>query len=423
MKEGNEKLFERYATRFIVYSQFCINDPITESVKVRVVIPCYNEPDLLKTLDSLVACNEPENPVEVIVVLNHSEADEESIKQRSQQTFETFYEWKERQKTDQLRFFAIRAFDLPDKKAGVGMARKIGMDEAFRRFSQQGETGHIVCLDADCTVSTNYLIALESNLNEEVRGGHLAFIHDIEHAETAQLQEGIIRYELHLRVHQAGLRYAGFAFAHQTVGSCMIVRSDVYGQLGGMNHRKAGEDFYFMHKVYPGGKTVQINEAFVYPSSRISDRVPFGTGKAQGKWTLEQSREYFTYSSRIYSELKPFFHKVYRAYSQAFYPGDEPGSLKDYLAHSGFWNRLDSTVKRSTGTQTYLNNLNQWFDAFYILKLVHYLRDEHFGEQEVGAAASNLLLMTDQNKPKASSPHELLNIFRAREYPEYEKPA
>ena len=46
---------------------------------------------------------------------------------------------------------------LPKKDAGVGLARKIIMDEAFKRFSTLDHNGVIACLDGDCVVQENYI--------------------------------------------------------------------------------------------------------------------------------------------------------------------------------------------------------------------------------------------------------------------------
>ena len=46
----------------------------------------------------------------------------------------------------------------------------------------------------------------------------------------------------------------------------------------GLNKKQAGEDFYFLQKIMPMGNYFELNSTTVHPSSRTSDRVPFGTG-------------------------------------------------------------------------------------------------------------------------------------------------
>ena len=47
-----------------------------------------------------------------------------------------------------------------------------------------------------------------------------------------------------------------------------------------MNRKKAGEDFYFLQKLFDAGHFSECNTTRVIPSPRPSDRVIFGTGPA-----------------------------------------------------------------------------------------------------------------------------------------------
>ena len=94
---------------------------------------------------------------------------------------------------------------------------------------------------------------------------------------------GIQLYEDYLHYYKKALDYAGFPDSIYTIGSAFAVRADAYVKQGGMNRRQAGEDFYFLNKLTKLGKITEINDAYVYPSARVSDRVPFGTGAAMNK--------------------------------------------------------------------------------------------------------------------------------------------
>ncbi|HYQ57843.1 MAG TPA: glycosyltransferase family A protein, partial [Draconibacterium sp.] len=100
-----------------------------------IVIPCLREPELLKTLDSLLECTLPEKNVEVIVLINHSEdADEETIRMNTQTKIEAD-SWIKDHEKDGVRFYAPGPVRLKKKWAGAGLARKKGMDEAISRFN------------------------------------------------------------------------------------------------------------------------------------------------------------------------------------------------------------------------------------------------------------------------------------------------
>src|SRR4030095_9895180 len=122
-----------------------------------------------------------------------------------------------------------------------------GMDEALRRFDEVGwAEGIIAGYDADCRCETNYLTALERHFqkNSQSPGCSIYFEHPLSGPLSPAVYEGAAAYELHLRYFVQALRYAGFPHAHHTLGSCMAVRACTYCKQGGMNKRKAGEDFY-----------------------------------------------------------------------------------------------------------------------------------------------------------------------------------
>src|SRR5262249_26021974 len=159
----------------------------------------------------------------------------------------------------------------------------IGMDEALRRFDAvERPGGVIVGFDADCRCERNYLTAIERHFerNSNSPGCSIYFEHPLNGPLEPAIYEAIAEYELHLRYYVQALRFGGFPHAFHTIGSSMAVRAGVYRKQGGMNKRKAGEDFYFLHKIIPLGGFTNLVETRVIPSPRASDRVPFGTGKA-----------------------------------------------------------------------------------------------------------------------------------------------
>ena len=238
---------------------FCerqIATPPQADLSIVVVIPCFNEPDLIGSLETLWFCERPECSVEVIVVLNSPAGCSAEIRSQHQATLKVATAWIEQHRDLRLAFHALHFPELPRKHAGVGLARKIGMDEALRRFDDLGRPeGIIVGYDADCRCEANYLTAIERHFTQNTRspGCSIYFAHPLSGALPPPVYEAIAAYELHLRYYIQALRYAGFPHAHHTIGSCMAVRAGEYRQQGGMNKRKAGEDFYFLHKIIPLG--------------------------------------------------------------------------------------------------------------------------------------------------------------------------
>jgi glycosyltransferase involved in cell wall biosynthesis len=407
MKSTSKEVFETYKKRFTYFPEYEFVPAPDTDLKYAIVIPCYNEPELLITLNSLLACDEPTELFEVLVVVNNSIEAETKIKNANLETINAFNEWN-KNIDSKLKFYCIEALELPSKKAGVGLARKIGMDIANSRFASMDKTGWIINLDADCEVSTNYLSEIESNVIGDIRGGHFYFEHKLDLIKDPDLKLGITLYELHLRYYAQALRYSGFKYWHHTVGSCMVTRSDVYTLQGGMNQRKAGEDFYFMHKIMPGGRIITLNKTAVYPSARISDRVPFGTGKAQGDWLEENNEIRMTYHFDLFSSLKLFFSTLEEWFAKKPNLNVE---LDSFLESIKFEDSVARIKKRSTSQIVFKNNLTHFCDGFFTLKLVHFLRDTKFGEGNV-VSESNKLLSKLNGSSENLNALELLHTFR-----------
>ena len=121
-----------------------ISEIPNDDLKLIVVIPCYDEPQIIKSLASLKKCELPDCSVEVIVVFNNSEHEKESIKQMNLDGYQKSKNWSLEHSSSKLKFHLLYHGNLPEKKAGVGLARKIGMDEAVYRFESIGEASGII---------------------------------------------------------------------------------------------------------------------------------------------------------------------------------------------------------------------------------------------------------------------------------------
>jgi hypothetical protein len=361
--------FERYA-----YPERFISAPIKENTFLSVVIPIFKETGLLKTLESLDQCEGITDPVEVLLVVNHPENTSEVIKNISYTTVEQIAAFQKKAQSTFITYHVIKAFDLPAQQAGVGLARKIGMDEAAFRLNSIGQDGVIACFDADSLCENNYLQVITSHFRKypSCPGAAIHYEHPL--AIQTSLREPIILYELHLRYYIQALRYAGYPYAFHTIGSSMAVKSSVYQKQGGMNQRKAGEDFYFLHKIIPLGGFSNITETTVIPSPRQSDRVPFGTGRAMQEYQNNQKDLTFSYNFSIFKEVKIFFEQIG---ADAFPEiGSQP--ILDFLEQQHFIEVIQKIKEQSTNAAHFKERFFQWFNGFRALKCVHFLRDHYY---------------------------------------------
>ncbi|MDH5475765.1 MAG: hypothetical protein OEX22_08760 [Cyclobacteriaceae bacterium] len=401
---------ERYA-----YPTTFIKTPPPDSLGIIVTIPCFNEPNLIDSLQSIYNCTRPNCATEVIVVINDGEQSTSSVKSQNSITYRQAIQWAEDKNTPELLFHIIYAEDLPKKHAGVGLARKIAMDEAVKRLESIGnKKGIISCFDADSLCETNYLIAIETHFNQHQRssGCSIHFEHPLDGELPASNYEAIIDYELFLRYYTHGLRFVGLPYAFQTVGSSMAVRSDAYQKQGGMNKRHAGEDFYFLHKIIALGNFSVLNTTSIIPSPRQSDRVPFGTGKAINEWLYTQSLA--TYAPQTYIDLKVFIASVDDLWENTEledYLNHLPKCISTFLIETDFKTELKRIKKNSSSSATFLSNFYQWFNAFKVLKFIHYARDHYYPNVPVYEAASWLL----QNEYDITIPHSRDALLAFRE--------
>ncbi len=394
----------------------------SERLRYIIVIPAFCEPSLTIALDSLWECDRPAFDTEVIIVVNASENASDDIKQLNHNTTIKAAEWIEKHPDPRLIFHLIHCDHFPAKDAGVGLARKTGMDEALYRFSLIGQaSGYILSFDADCHCDRNYLAAIETALQiANPHGFNVYFEHPVSGSEfTERNYEGIIDYEIHLRYVNQFLRTCGFPFAFHTVGSCFGVRADIYARQGGMNKKKAGEDFYFLHKIIPLGHFIDIVTTRVIPSPRASSRVPFGTGVAIGKF-LQGSSQITTYHPQIFLSLRQFFVKTaqfYKASPQTIETiiAELPEVLKDFLYKNDALQAIAEVNANCSTQHTFTIRFFRWFDAFRIVKYLNYASLNGYPGIPVHEAALQLLTLKGIGLSETASGLEILEKLRALE--------
>lgn len=383
------------------------------SLALIIVIPCHGESALIDTLESLENCHAPGVGVEVIVLLNASEKASSEAVALNEQCKQSFKAWIK--KTPSIaQYFLLDFPNLPPKHAGVGLARKIGMDEAVGRFElADKEDGIIVCLDADATVHPNYLQEILRHFQEHpsAEACSIYFEHPLSGQEFEEdVYRGIIFYELFLRYYIEALRYAGHPYAFHTIGSSMAVRSSAYQKQSGMNRRKAGEDFYFLMKFIVDGKLNELNSTCVYPSPRPADHVPFGTGKAIIKWLEGERDTYSTYDPQMFEDLRAFLIQVPELYTRE--PGALPKTIQTYLEKEGFPQALKEIRKHVTSPAAFEKRFYKWFNGLKTLKYVHFAQAGDYPDMDIMEGAYSLYLKN--NDPIGEiTPSKLLLAYRA----------
>ncbi len=365
-----------------------------EQVGMIVVIPCYDDEFIFNTLQSLEKTKQAESSFEVIVIVNAGINAPASVIEKNRKIYDELQEKSENTFYQKFRLFPAIIENIPKKKAGVGYARKAGMDEAVRRFAVIDKPqGIIISLDADTLVCEDYFVAIENNFKQNTKIG--AFTFQFQHDFNPELYskeeiEACKQYEMYLRYFSLALKFSGFPYSFHTIGSCFAVTASAYTKVGGMPCRQGGEDFYFLHKLVPMTTVGEIKEVLVYPSPRLSDRVPFGTGPSVKR--IIENGAYRVYNVDLFLALKRFFDCFdYFSESENIDIDIVPNEIKEFIEKEKLLEMINECKQNAKPGKNLQKRLFSKFDAFFIIKFLNSFTDtDNYPPMEVAKAAKRL---------------------------------
>jgi len=282
---------------------------------------------------------------------------------------------------------------------GVGLARKIACDLACRLIIDGRITSPwIHSTDADATLPGDYFTAVDGLEPDRDAAGIYPFIHAAHADGKVRLAQQLYDFSLHYYVE--GLRWAGSPYAFHTIGSTLVINPHLYALARGFPRRQAGEDFYLLNKLAKLGTVRSLATPPITLASRISDRVPFGTGPALAKISAlgDPIGEHLFYHPHCFSYLKAAQALLLAAWccretaadsgqmttlarQSAAGNATDPDILLAALRHCGLEQALEHALSHSNTEKVYLNHMRVWFDAFQTLKFIHWLRDHHLPSQ------------------------------------------
>ncbi len=411
-------LYSKYLEKHNPFTDFDVNTIIKSDVIV--VIPVYIEKGVTKTLDSLNRCTFKGKHISVLLIVNASSEEQEQVLQLQAKTFQELINYSQKTVNSFIHFYPVKAFNLPKKHFGAGLARKIGMDLAIGHFyNTNNEDGIIVSLDADTLVEDNYIAEICNWFEQfpDKVACSIYFEHPVEGDDFDQnIYTAIIQYELYLRYYVASLKYIGFPYAFHTVGSCFAVRATAYVKVGGMNKRQGGEEFYFIQKLVQLGAYGELNTTVIKPSSRISNRVPFGTGPTV-KNIVENNNEYLTYSPVAFFDLKKLFDSIEDYYSISEEKYQElilelPGRVRSFLLNSGFWEEINNLSANCSSLKVFKKRFYHVFNAFKLVKYINYVHEHFISKIPVFDASVELLEKMEYSIDDLFDEKELLLKYR-----------
>jgi len=265
---------------------------------------------------------------------------------------------------------------LPSRQ-GVGLARKIGADIALE-FIAAGRVRHafFAMMDADARLPEDYFGRI-AELEPECSAAVFPLWH--EPSGQGDVDRATALYEIRLRYFQRGLQWANSPYAFHTVGSTMVVHALCYAQVRGVPLRQAAEDFYLLGKLSKLRPLARLRGAPVRIRSRVSDRVPFGTGAETAKLARGDTLELYhpdcfaavrevTRGLQRLSELRDQ-DQIEELLSRMSPP------VKGFLESRGAPSAWQKLSEQAPNPAARLRRLHDWFDGFRTLKLIHHVRD------------------------------------------------
>lgn len=407
--QGIDRYLERYAEPIITERQEDLRLGLSQTYTFVLVIPLYDE--ALNCLDTVL----PEGMCDTLIILVvNAAADADPAAILRTQTFLAQFHPNLQQpftivhrplgNTLLLIDCCTSQRQLPPKQ-GVGLARKIGGDMALTCIALDiVEIPWIHCSDGDVVLPNGYFDPAKPQ--PDVAAAIYPFCHRPVH-------NNILQYEISLRYYVTALAKATSSYAFQTIGSLLKINATHYAMVRGFPKRQAAEDFYMLNKLAKTGKVIRLKQPEVTLSSRMSQRVPFGTGAAMTRLSSEETvllyhpqifrelRSWLELSPTLWTELRPGGGNPFVT-KPRFHSWWQQQRLSDSLLQTLLYLKVDQALGQAfRQCQDFCHFqffLEVWFDAFRTLKFIHYQRDQYWSSLAIKDAMAIYGCLKIQNQ-------------------------
>ena len=366
--------YQKYIDKKSVHHQWDVQKKPQKNIfDFIIAIPCYDEYDyLFETLETIN--NQDQRLLQnalVSIVINNSDKEDQGIVDNNRKTLKKLLEYQ-----CSYELVVVDAFSkdhaLNEKDAGVGMARKISVDITL----QWSHANSIVCfIDADTKLEENYLSTIHSShIKNQWDAATVNFKHSRDEPKTLDY---IDNYEKFLKETSTNLEKNNSPYSYVPLGSSMLCTQSGYISIGGMNKRRAAEDFYFLQELQKNVGVFQIPQILVHPSSRYLNRSYLGTSTRLKKCLdgeLDINSLY--YSSKAFNILSKWIDTALVGNEKSYLLILEESSqidsnLPDLLIELNLKKAWEGIINAPSDTH-FRQQFHRWFDAFKTLKLLKY---------------------------------------------------
>ena len=337
--------------------------------KIIIAIPVLDELSYLEaTIDSIY--NQNYLNFQLYICVNQPDFwwDDERI-EKCENNQKTLTWLREKYPDIKLIDKSSRGCGWKDKDHGVGWARKVLMDKIVETAE---DTDIIVSLDADTVLPVNYFESIVHSFEENHKALALSNPYYHKLTEEDDSNKAILRYEIYMRCYAINLLLIQSPYAFTALGSAISFPVKSYKMINGMSPKKSGEDFYFLQRLRKTGNILIWNSCNVYPASRFSNRVFFGTGPAMIKGNNGDWSSYPIYHYSLFEKIEQTY-KCFLSLFENNIPTPLDGFFKEIFNAEDIWGPLRLNYKTE---KNFVHACHCKFDGLRILQYVKSNQDK-----------------------------------------------
>ncbi len=262
-----------------------------------------------------------------------------------------------------------------ERNYGVGWARKVLIDEILE-IAEDNDI--VISMDADTKFNDYYFESVVKKFERFPSAMALSnpYYHHL--TNDRELNRLMLRYEIYMRYYALNLWRIQSPYSFTALGSAISFIVGAYRKISGVAPKFSGEDFYMLQKFRKSGRILHFNEEFVFPATRYSNRVFFGTGPAlirgrTGDWT-----SYPFYSPELFDKIAELYARFHELHEKNV-PTVADEFIKDSfgMTPENIWDE----IRQNTPDKTrFIHACHVKFDG---LRILQFLRFFHFRSETV----------------------------------------
>ncbi len=257
-----------------------------------------------------------------------------------------------------------------DPKYGVGLARKIGNDIALKLIHSNNITSPwLFNSDADVALPDTYFAISRHFLSSAA-----CYLYPYQHTQTGnkELDLAMSQYQNYLNHYVEGLKAVGSYYAWHSLGSILCINANHYAMVRGFPKRSAGEDFHILNKLTKVGKIQQLAKPVIEIETRLSDRVPFGTGPALNDILNNQPKRHF--KAENFQLLQQWLECWGELWNTKALP-ELDSRIVEFINDNNIQALIGHSFKQSQSEKAFIRHMHVGFDALKTLQFLKYMND------------------------------------------------